>query len=100
MSPLTQSVNTLLNPIEYEPDRSMTPTVVMPYIETIDPDGIFLNGQANKLLSLDSMAWYVDNVKIPNESWKEGKDYDVITTADDTRGMLKIYKNIPAGEKH
>lgn len=100
MSPLAQSVNTLLNPIEYEPDRSMTPTVVMPYIKTIDPDGIFLNGQANKLLSLDSMAWYVDNVKIPNESWKEGKDYDVITTADDTRGMLKIYKNIPAGEKH
>lgn len=100
MSPLTQSVNTLLNPIEYEPDRSMTPTVVMPYIKTIDPDGIFLNGQANKLLSLDSMAWYVDNVKIPNESWEEGKHYDVITTADETRGMLKIYKNIPAGEKH
>ena len=72
-SPLTQSVNTYLSPVEYEPDRKASPTVVMPDIKTIDPDGIFQNGQANELLSLDTMAWYID---------------------------IKRRKNIPAGEKH
>ena len=99
-SPLTQSVNTYLATPEYEPDRSKTFTAVLPEIKTIDPDGIFLNGQANSFLAIDSMAWYIDNTKIPNSSWVAGKHYDILTTADDTRGMLKIYKNIPAGEKH
>lgn len=99
-SPLIQSVNTLLSPAEYEPDRRNTPTAVLPVIKTIDPDGIFLNGQANELLSLDTMAWYIDNTKIPNSSWVQGTDYDIITDATDTRGMIKIRKNIPAGEKH
>lgn len=99
-SPLTQSVNTYLSPVEYEPDRKASPTVVMPDIKTIDPDGIFQNGQANELLSLDTMAWYIDNTKIPNSSWVQGTDYDIITDATDTRGMIKIRKNIPAGEKH
>ena len=99
-SPLTQSVNTYLATPEYEPDRSKTFTAVLPEIKTIDPDGIFLNGQANSFLSIDSMAWYIDNTKIPNSSWVAGTHYDILTTADDTRGMLKIYKNIPAGEKH
>ena len=99
-SPLTQSVNTYLATPEYEPDRSKTFTAVLPEIKTIDPDGVFLNGQANSFLSIDSMAWYIDNTKIPNSSWVAGKHYDILTTADDTRGMLKIYKNIPAGEKH
>ena len=99
-SPLTQSVNTYLATPEYEPDRSKTFTAVLPEIKTIDPDGVFLNGQANSFLSIDSMAWYIDNKKIPNSSWVAGKHYDILTTNDDTRGMLKIYKNIPAGEKH
>ena len=99
-SPLTQSVNTYLATPEYEPDRSKTFTAVLPEIKTIDPDGVFLNGQANSFLSIDSMAWYIDNTKIPNSSWVAGTHYDILTTADDTRGMLKIYKNIPAGEKH
>ena len=99
-SPLTQSVNTYLATPEYEPDRSKTFTAVLPEIKTIDPDGVFLNGQANSFLSIDSMAWYIDNTKIPNSSWVAGKHYDILTTNDDTRGMLKIYKNIPAGEKH
>ena len=65
-SPLTQSVNTYLSPVEYEPDRKASPTVVMPDIKTIDPDSIFQNGQANELLSVARMAWYIDNTKIAN----------------------------------
>ena len=99
-SPLTQSVNTYLATPEYEPDRSKTFTAVLPEIKTIDPDGVFLNGQANSFLAIDSMAWYIDNTKIPNPSWVQGTDYDIITDATDTRGMIKIRKNIPAGEKH
>ncbi|MGN1229899.1 MAG: hypothetical protein ACI4T5_09665 [Prevotella sp.] len=99
-SPLTQSVNTYLSPVEYEPDRSLSFTAVMPFIKTIDPDGIFLNGQANEYLSLDTMAWYIDNTKLPNSSWTKGTHYDIVTDSNDTRGMIKIYKNIPAGEKH
>lgn len=97
-SPAAQAVNTLLSPVEYEPDRSVTPTVVLPDVRAVDPDNIFHHGSANQYLSLASLTWLVDDEPIA-DVWTLNTDYDIVTAEDDTRGALRIHKNIPAGEK-
>lgn len=91
LSPVTQTVAVA----EYEPDRTATPTVILPDIRAFDPDNIFAHGSANANISLDSMAWTVDGEPIASV-WTEGVDYEVDNTATDTRGSLKIMKNLPA----
>ncbi len=97
-SPMAQSVNTLTSPVEYEPDRSLTPTVVFPEVRAIDPDGVFTNGAANEYLSADDLNWTVDGKPIA-EVWTAGTDYDIVTTASDSRGALRVKKNLTAGER-
>lgn len=97
-SPMAQCVNTLLSPIEHEPDRSVTPTLVFPDVRATDPDNIFHHGAANEHLSLDTVRWTVDGKPIA-DVWTAGTDYDIITSADDLRGTLKVYRNLGAGEK-
>jgi len=96
-SPAAQSVNTLLSPVEHEPDRSVSPTVIQPDVRAVDPDAVFTHGAANASLSLDSMAWTVNGQPIA-DVWTESADYEIVTTADDTRGCLRIKKNLNAGE--
>lgn len=96
-SPAAQAVNTTLSPVEYEPDRSVSPTVIKPEVRAFDPDGIFNQGAANALLSLDSIEWAANGRPI-EEVWVKGTDYEVITAEDDTRGCIRIMKNLPAGE--
>ncbi|MBR1526838.1 MAG: hypothetical protein IJ640_09310 [Prevotella sp.] len=90
-------MNTLISPIEYEPDRGVSPTLVFPDVRAIDVDNVFTHGSANEYLALDSISWTVDGEPIA-DVWTAGKDYDIITTADDTRGTLRIYKNLAAGD--
>lgn len=97
-SPVTQTVNTTLSPIEYEPDRSVSPTVILPDVRAIDRDNIFHHGSANEFLSLDSIAWKVDGKAIASV-WTAGTDYEIVTAENDTRGALRIYKNLSAGVK-
>lgn len=97
-SPTAQVVNTTLSPIEYEPDRSLTPTVIFPDVRAIDRDNIFHHGAANEYISTDTIAWTVDGEPI-EEVWTEGTDYEIETDATDTRGSLRIYKNLAASEK-
>ena len=97
-SPMAQVVNTTLSPIEYEPDRSKTPTLVLPEVRALDLDNVFHHGAANQHLTLDSLEWTVDGKSI-NSVWTEGVDYEIIKTEDDTRGSLKIFKNLGANEK-
>ena len=97
-SPMAQVVNTTLSPIEYEPDRSVTPTLVLPEVRAIDLDNVFQHGAVNQYLTLDSLEWTVDGKSI-NSVWTEGVDYEIIKTEDDTRGSLKIFKNLGANEK-
>lgn len=97
-SPTAQVANLTLSPPEYEPDRSVSPTLIMPDVRATDPDGIFPAGSVNQYLSTDSIAWYVDDVEI-SKVWKAGTDYDIITTEGDERGMLKVYKNLSANTK-
>lgn len=97
-SPMAQVINTTLSPIEYEPDRSDTPTLVLPEVRAIDLDNVFQHGAVNQYLTLDSLEWTVDGKPI-NSVWTEGVDYEIIKTEDDTRGALKVFKNLGANEK-
>ena len=97
-SPMAQVINTTLSPIEYEPDRSVTPTLVLPEVRAIDLDNVFQHGAVNQYLTLDSLEWTVDGKPI-NSVWTEGVDYEIIKTDDDTRGALKVFKNLGANEK-
>lgn len=97
-SPMAQVINTTLSPIEYEPDRSGSPTLVLPEVRAIDLDNVFQHGAVNQYLTLDSLEWMVDGEPI-RSVWKEGVDYEIIKTEDDTRGALKVFKNLGANEK-
>lgn len=97
-SPMAQVINTTLSPIEYEPDRSVTPTLVLPEVRAIDLDNVFQHGAVNQYLTLDCLEWTVDGKSI-NSVWTEGVDYEIIKTEDDTRGALKVFKNLGANEK-
>lgn len=97
-SPATQSINTTLIPIEYEPDRTVSPTVILPDVRANDIDNVFKHGNANEYLSLDSLKWQVDGKDI-KEVWTVGTDYEIVTDASDTRGALRVKKNLAANEK-
>lgn len=97
-SPTTQSINTTSGAPQYEPDRSLSPTVIFPDIRANDPDNVFGAGAANAHISLDTIQWLVDEKPIA-EVWTEGTDYEIVKTATDTRGSLKIYKNLAASAK-
>ena len=97
-SPMAQVINTTLSPIEYEPDRSVAPTLILPEVRAIDLDNVFQHGAVNQYLTLDSLEWTVDGKSI-NSVWTEGVDYEIIKTDDDTRGALKVFKNLGANEK-
>lgn len=97
-SPMAQVINTTLSPIEYEPDRSGSPTLVLPEVRAIDLDNVFQHGAVNQYLTLDSLEWMVDGEPI-RSVWKEGVDYEIIKTEYDTRGSLKVFKNLGANEK-
>ena len=96
-STLTQSHNSLNG--EYEPDRGQSPTVVLPEVKVIDPSGVMPAGVVNTRLSNDSLEWLLDDVSIGSK-WTAGTDFDIVATANDTRGALKIYRNIASSEKH
>ena len=97
-SPTTQSINTTLTPIEYEPDRTVSPTVIFPDVRANDIDNVFKHGSANEYLSLDTLKWQVDGKDI-GSVWTVGTDYEIVTDASDTRGALRVKKNLSANEK-
>lgn len=97
-SPMAQVINSTLSPIEYEPDRSVSPTLVLPEVRVIDLDNVFQHGAANQYLTLDRLDWTVDGNPI-DSVWTEGVDYEIIKSEDDTRGALKVFKNLGANEK-
>lgn len=100
-SPMAQVTNATLSPAEYEPDRSVSPTLVLPEVRVIDLDNVFQHGAANQYLSLDNMEWTVNGKPINSLApvWTEGVDYEIVTDASDTRGALKVFKNLGANEK-
>lgn len=95
-SPLAQVSNSILN--EFEPDRSITPTIIRPYINVNDKDGIFQAGNANARLPLESIIWRINGIDIKDIPEFANK-YVVITTENELRGSLKLYRNTPINEK-
>ncbi len=100
-SPMAQVANATLSPAEYEPDRAGTPTLILPEVRVIDLDNVFHHGAANQYLTLDNMEWTVNGKPINSKKsgWIEGVDYEIVTDASDTRGALRVYKNLGVKEE-
>lgn len=94
-SPTAQTANTALG--QYEPDRSITPTIIRPQTTVNDPDGIYASGINNRNLASDQHAWFVNSMPIA-KVWRENTDYEIIKDATDDNGSLKIKRNIAPGE--
>lgn len=94
-SPAAQAV---IAGVSYDPDRTLTPTVIYPDVRAMDPDRIFQHGPANERLTLDSLYWTVNGDPV-SDVWTEGVDYAIDRTQSDMRGALTVMKNIPASDK-
>ena len=94
-APTSQTANSSLG--QYEPDRSITPTIIRPQTTVNDPDGIFTSGINNRNLASDQHAWFVNSTPIA-KVWKEGTDYEIIKDDTDDNGSLKVMRNITPGE--
>ena len=91
-APLTQVYNGALN--EYEPDREITPTVILPDVTANASDGSWGDPHANRYLA--DMHWYVNAVDIATLPDWNGKY--VIEQNGDERGQISISKNISPGD--
>ncbi len=94
-SPPAQAANTATN--QYEPDRTVSPTIIRPQTSVIDPDGIYATGNNNACLASDKHVWRVNGTDIASV-WKEGTDYTIIKDATADNGSLKVMKNLVPGE--
>lgn len=94
-SPTAQTANTALG--QYEPDRTVSPTIIRPQTTVNDPDGIYTSGINNRNLASDQHAWFVNSTPIA-KVWKEGTDYTIIKDTSDDNGSLKVMRNIVPGE--
>lgn len=78
----------------YEPNRAITPTVVLPIVTVTDPDGVYPNGLANR--SLGGIKWYLNGVDITTTTDFANGLYFIDSSDSSARGALTISKNIPA----
>lgn len=92
-SPVTQVFNAASG--EYEPDRSISPTVLQPTIIANANDGSWPNHNANEHLA--NMVWKVNGIDITTIAEWAGKY--TIDTVGATRGAITIYKNVLPGER-
>lgn len=90
-SPVTQVYNSNIG--EYEPDRSLTPTIVHPDVTAHAKDGSWKTPQANAQLA--NMVWKVNGVDISTLNAWQG--YYTIDTVGATRGDISITKNLTPG---
>lgn len=92
-SPLVQVCNTIIN--QYEPDRTLTPTVVLPQVVANASDGSWPEPHSNSALA--SMKWYADGVDITTIPAWQGK-YE-IGNSGSLKGALTIKRNILPNER-
>ena len=81
---------------EYEPDRTLAPLILMPYVEAADPEGVQGGRQ-----TLTAVEWY-DGVPAKDFSNRitDGTDYEVGdgTVQGFPKDALKVKRNVPADE--
>lgn len=92
-SPVTQVFNAALN--QYEPDRSVTPTILQPVVTAAASDGSWPQPYANSLLA--NMVWKVNGVDITTLADWTGKFS--IETVGSNRGALTITRNLTPVER-
>lgn len=92
-SPTTQILNG--GNTEYEPDRELTPTVILPDVVANANDGSWGNPSANHALA--DMKWFVNGVDISTLPDWNGR-YSIDQTGS-TRGAISISRNISPGEQ-
>lgn len=80
--------------LEYEPDRELTPTVILPEVVAHASDGSWPNPYSNAMLA--DMHWFVNGKEISTLTDWDGK-YNVDYNGD-TRGAITIKNNISPGE--
>ncbi len=83
---------------EYEPNRGLSPTYILPEVRVIDTDRVFAHGNGNEYLDLDSLTWKVNGKSLADAGWVESRDYEIVKTASDTRGMLVVKRNVSPEE--
>lgn len=92
-SPMAQVYNAELG--EFEPDRSISPTVLRPVITANANDGSWPNPSANHALT--NMHWFANGVDISTiPSWSGKYEIDQVGA---TRGSLIIYRNVSPSER-
>lgn len=92
-SPLVQVCNTLIN--QYEPDRTLTPTVLLPQVVANAQDGSWPEPHSNQYLA--NVKWLSDGVDITTISDWQGK-YEIGTTGS-MKGSLTIKRNLLPNER-
>lgn len=92
-SPVTQVFRAADN--EYEPDRSITPTLLQPTVMAYAADGSWTSPNANSMLA--NMKWYVNGVDITTLADWNG--LYTIDTVGGTRGALTVYRNLTPAER-
>lgn len=80
---------------EYEPDRELTPTVILPEVVANAADGSWGSPSSNHALA--DMKWYVNGADISTLPEWNGK-YS-IDQAGATRGAISIGRNVSPGEQ-
>lgn len=91
-SPVTQVYNSAI--LQYEPDRTLTPTVIHPDVVANASDGSWKTPQANAYLA--DIKWLVNGVDISTiAEWQNKYEIDLVGA---TRGDIIIKRNIAPGE--
>lgn len=94
-SPLTQVYDELLN--VFQPNRTLTPLVLMPRIELTAKDGSLQRNLTNADIAADSMKWLLNGKDIKTvDGWKDA--VQINTTATDKRGQIVISRNVMPSE--
>lgn len=74
---------------EFEPDRSMVPCLLMPYVEVSDPEG-----QMNGKRTITGVEWYEGTPKQDGSNKIVSGDDYVISDTDTPKYSLKVKKNV------
>lgn len=77
---------------EFVPDRTLTPVVIYPRCEIIDPDKKIQSGNIN--IDLSGIIWRANGTSVAGNP-----DYEIDLSRTSTRGTLLVKKNVPEGEQ-
>jgi len=78
--------------LAYEPNRAITPTVILPMVSITDPDGVYPSGAAN--MALGGIKWYIGGVDITTTQDYANGLYSIDLSDTAMRGSLTVLKNV------